>query len=172
MEKLSRGRPKRQQSHGASLMQINVFAIGRRMPGWVEQACADYSKRLPKRWQFNVRELAQAQGATGELIMAKEAGALMNVIPEKSHVVALDNRGKAWSTEELASQLDRWQTLGKNISLVIGGADGLHESVRQRADQQWSLSALTFPHPLVRIILLEQLYRAQSLLDNHPYHRA
>lgn len=153
-------------------MHVSVFAVGRKMPAWVEQACADYSKRLPSRWQFKVRELAQAQGATSELIMAKEADALMGAIPEKSHVVALDNRGKAWSTEELALQLGRWQTLGKNISLVIGGADGLHDSIGQRADQQWSLSALTFPHPLVRVILVEQLYRAQSLLDNHPYHRA
>ena len=149
-----------------------MFAIGRKMPDWVEQACADYSKRLPSRWQFKVRELAQAQGSTAELIMVKEADALMKAIPEKSYVIALDNRGKGWSTRELASQLGRWQTLGRNISLVIGGADGLHDSVRQRADQQWSLSALTFPHPLVRIILVEQLYRAQSLLDNHPYHRA
>lgn len=153
-------------------MKISVFAIGRRMPGWVEHACADYSKRLPSRWQFKVRELAQAQGANAELIMAKEADLLSGAIPEKSHVVVLDNRGKAWSTEDLALQLDRWQSLGKNISLVIGGADGLHDSIRQRADQQWSLSPLTFPHPLVRVILTEQLYRAQSLLDNHPYHRA
>ena len=153
-------------------MQISVFAIGRRMPAWVEQGCKDYSKRLPSRWQFRVRELAQAQAANAELIKAKEADALLGAIPEKSHLVALDNLGKAWSTEDLALQLDRWQSLGKNISLVIGGADGLHESIRQRADQQWSLSALTFPHPLVRVILIEQLYRAQSLLDNHPYHRA
>ncbi len=153
-------------------MQVCVFAIGRKMPGWVDQACADYSKRLPARWKFTVREFAQGQGDNSELIMAKEAGVLLDAIPDKSHLVALDNLGKAWSTDDLSEQLNGWQELGRNISLVVGGADGLHESVRERADQQWSLSPLTFPHPLVRVILVEQLYRAQSLLDNHPYHRA
>ena len=104
--------------------------------------------------------------------MAREAEALLAAIPEKAHVIALDNRGASWSTEQVAEQLERWQELGKSLVLLIGGADGLHPSVRQRADQMWSLSALTFPHPLVRVVLAEQLYRAQSLLDNHPYHRA
>ncbi len=142
------------------------------MPQWVQDGAKDYTKRLPSRWKFTVRELAQAQGDGSDIIMAKEAGALLDAIPAKSHVIALDNRGVSWSTEQLASQLSGWQALGKNISLVIGGADGLHDSVRERADQQWCLSALTFPHPLVRVILVEQLYRAQSLLANHPYHRA
>ena len=142
------------------------------MPVWVQHACADYVKRMPRRWQFSFREFGQAQGSSSEVIMAREADVLLNAMPEKSHVVALDNRGKAWSTEQLSQQLGSWQALGKNIVLVVGGADGLHSTVKQRADQQWSLSPLTFPHPLVRIILAEQLYRAQTLLDNHPYHRA
>lgn len=153
-------------------MQISVFAIGRKMPDWVENASRDYVKRLPGRWKFKVRELAPAQGPNSDVVMAKEASALLDAIPEKSHVIALDNRGTAWSTEQLADQLRGWQELGKNIVLVIGGADGLHKTVRERADQQWSLSPLTFPHPLVRVIVIEQLYRGQSLLDNHPYHRA
>lgn len=142
------------------------------MPRWVEDASADYAKRLPGRWQYRVREFAQAQVDNCEVAMAREAAALCKAIPEKSHVIALDNLGKHWSTEQLATQLKNWQSLGKNLVFLIGGPDGLHTSCRERADQLWSLSPLTFPHPLVRVILVEQLYRAQSLLDNHPYHRA
>ena len=142
------------------------------MPGWVQQASDDYSKRLPKRWQFQVREFQQAQGDSSDIIMSREADALLAVIPDKAHVIALDNRGSSWSTEQVAARLETWQELGKNLILLIGGADGLHPRCRERADQLWSLSPLTFPHPLVRVILVEQLYRAQSLLDKHPYHRA
>ena len=142
------------------------------MPGWVEQASTDYSKRLPNRWKFQVREFQQAQGDSSDIIMSREADALLSAIPDKAHVVALDNRGSSWSTEQVAAGLESWQELGKNLILLIGGADGLHPRCRERADQLWSLSPLTFPHPLVRVILVEQLYRAQSLLDKHPYHRA
>ena len=153
-------------------MQISVYAVGRKMPAWVNQASDDYIKRMPRRWQFQVREFAQAQGDSKDVIMAREAEALLSAIPDKAHVIALDNRGASWSTEQVAQQLERWQELGKSLIVLIGGADGLHPSVRERADQMWSLSPLTFPHPLVRVVLAEQLYRAQSLLDNHPYHRA
>lgn len=142
------------------------------MPEWVESASRDYIKRLPARWKFTVREFTQAQGPNSDVVMAKEANRLLDAIPDKSYVIALDNRGSAWSTEKLADQLRGWQELGKNIVLIIGGAEGLHSTIRERADQQWCLSPLTFPHPLVRVIVIEQLYRGQSLLDNHPYHRA
>lgn len=153
-------------------MQISVFAVGRKMPAWVQKASEDYTKRMPRRWQFTVREFAQAQGDSSDLIMAREADALLSAIPEKAHVIALDNRGSAWSTEQVSKQLESWQELGKSLIFIIGGADGLHPRVRGRANQMWSLSNLTYPHPLVRVVLAEQLYRAQSLLDNHPYHRA
>lgn len=142
------------------------------MPDWVDNASRDYVKRLPGRWKFTLREFVQAQGPNREVVMAREADLLLDAIPDKAHVVVLDNRGKPWSTEQLANQMSRWQEIGKNIVFIIGGAEGLHARVRERADQQWSLSSLTFPHPLVRVILIEQLYRSQSLLDNHPYHRA
>lgn len=153
-------------------MQISVFAVGRKMPGWVQQACPEYARRFPRRWQFQIREFPQVQADNSELIMAREADILLAAIPEKSHVIALDNRGVSWSTKQLAEQLERWQEQAKPLVLLIGGADGLHARCRERADQLWSLSPLTFPHPLVRVIVLEQLYRAQSMLDNHPYHRA
>lgn len=153
-------------------MQVSVFAVGKKMPGWVQQACAEYTKRMPRRWQFQVREFAQAQSDNSEVTMAREADLLLAAIDDKAHVIALDNRGKDWSTQAVSEQLASWQELGKPLIFLIGGADGLHPRCRERANQLWSLSALTFPHPLVRIVLVEQLYRAQSLLDNHPYHRA
>ena len=153
-------------------MQISVYAVGRKMPAWVQQASNDYVKRMPRRWQFVVREFPQAQGDTSDIIMAKEADLVLDAIADKAHVIALDNRGKSWSTEQVATQLSSWQELGKSLIFLIGGADGLHPRCRERADQMWSLSPLTYPHPLVRVVLVEQLYRAQSLLDNHPYHRA
>ena len=153
-------------------MQISVFAVGRKMPAWVRQASSDYTKRMPRRWQFEWREFAQAQGDSSEVNMSKEADIILAAIPEKAHVIALDNRGHSWTTEQVSEQLERWQALGKSLVFLIGGADGLHERCRDRANQQWSLSPLVFPHPLVRVVLAEQLYRAQSLLDNHPYHRA
>jgi len=141
------------------------------MPSWVQQACTDYTRRMPKRWQFKVREFAQAQGENSDITMSKEADILLAAISDKAHVVALDNRGADWSTAAVSGQLEFWQELGKPVIFLIGGADGLHPRCRERANQMWSLSALTFPHPLVRVVLVEQLYRAQSLLDNHPYHR-
>lgn len=142
------------------------------MPAWVNQASSDYIKRMPRRWQYQLREFPQAQGDSAEVIMSREGDALMAAIPDRAHVIALDNRGSSWSTEQVAAQLENWQTLGKSLVLLIGGADGLDPRCRARADQMWSLSPLTFPHPLVRVVLAEQLYRAQSILDNHPYHRA
>jgi len=153
-------------------VHVSVFAVGKKMPAWVHDASKDYMKRLPRRWRFSVREFAQAQEQNSELTMAKEAANICAAIPDRAHVVALDNLGQQWSTEQVSGQLSYWQSLGQDIIFLIGGADGLHQRCRDRADQIWSLSALTYPHPLVRVILVEQLYRAQSLLDHHPYHRA
>ena len=100
-------------------MQISVYAVGRKMPAWVQQASTDYVKRMPRRWQFTVREFPQAQGDTSDIIMAKEADALLDAIPEKAHVIALDNRGNSWSTEQVASQLASWQELGKSLVFLI-----------------------------------------------------
>ena len=141
------------------------------MPAWVDQASAEYVKRYPRRWRFAVREFAQGRGGSAQQVMSTEADSLLAAIPVKAHVIALDGRGTCWSTEQLAQQLAQWQANAKDAVFVIGGAEGLHDRCRDRADQLWCLSALTFPHPLVRVILAEQLYRAYSLLENHPYHR-
>jgi len=152
-------------------MSVSLLSIGKRMPVWVNEACNDYQKRLPKQWQFQIQELAQSRADTAELRMAAEAKTLLSAVPDKAHLVALDNRGKTLSTQKLSAQLQKWLELGKPIQFLIGGPDGLHNDCRDRSDELISLSELTYPHPLVRVIWLEQLYRAQSILNNHPYHR-
>ena len=142
------------------------------MPSWVEAGIADYSKRLPGQWRFQFKEIAQSQSSDPVTEMAAEARLLLAGVNDKHHVIALDPRGTSWNTEQLSDQLSRWQGLGKSLVFLIGGPHGLHSTCSERADQLMSLSALTFPHPLVRVLLVEQLYRAHTLLTNHPYHRA
>lgn len=153
-------------------MNVALLSIGKRMPDWVTLGCNEYSKRLPSQWRFQMREFAQARADTAELRMASESKTLLDAIDQKSHLVALDNRGALWSTEQLSKQLQGWLEIGKPLNFVIGGPDGLHDDIRARANQMVSLSPLTYPHPMVRVIWLEQLYRAHSLSSNHPYHRA
>ena len=153
-------------------MQTTLFAVGRRMPAWVTSGTEEYTRRYPRHWSFRLREIAPASEQSADLARARDADALLGQVAQKMHLVALDAGGTLWSTEALAGQLEQWQALGKPLGLCIGGADGLHERVRQRADQLWSLSPLTLPHPLVRVVVAEQLYRAHSLLVKHPYHRA
>lgn len=155
-------------------MQIHLISVGNRMPGWVKTGYDDYAKRLPRECELLLREIQPGQrGKNCDLTrLVKEEGDRMNAaIPAGSHVVALDVTGKTWTTPELSVSLKRWRESGKHISLLVGGPDGLADSVKSRAEEYWSLSKLTFPHPLVRVIVAEQLYRAWSILNNHPYHR-
>jgi len=160
-------------------MRLTLCAVGRKMPAWVTAGAGDYAKRLPASWSFEVREVPQASGGDVVGRTAREGDALLAALERAgahrrtaAHVVALDERGKAHTTAALAGRLEHWQALGRDIVLLVGGADGLHADVLARADERWSLSPLTFPHPLVRIVVIEQLYRAHSLLAGHPYHRA
>ncbi len=144
------------------------------MPGWVKQGYDEYAKRLPRECELSLREVAPGQrGKNCDVarIVRDEGERILAAIPANSHVVALDLTGKACSTPELAQSLQRWQEGGKPVALLVGGPDGLADSVRQKAAEFLSLSLLTFPHPLVRIIVAEQLYRAWSIQHNHPYHR-
>ena len=156
-------------------MRLSVAAVGRRMPRWVSEGAEEYARRLPARWRFAVREVAPANAGDVAGRTAREGDALLAAAASASsgepYLVALDERGRAHTTRELAARLERWQTLGRDVVLLVGGADGLHERVAARADERWSLSPLTFPHPLVRVIVAEQLYRAHTLLSGHPYHR-
>lgn len=144
------------------------------MPDWVESAWTEYHKRLPR--EFKVELIALAPGSRGksssvEKAKAEEAERILAVIEPSDYVVALEVLGKSWSTEQLAQKLDSWQMDGKTVCLLVGGPDGLAAECVARAQTCWSLSALTLPHPLVRVVLIEQLYRAVSILSNHPYHK-
>jgi 23S rRNA (pseudouridine1915-N3)-methyltransferase len=152
-------------------MRAFLIAVGERMPAWVQQGFAEYVKRLSRELPLELVEVS-AKSRDPARAMAEEGAALLAAVPKGAHVVALDGRGEAWSSEELAQQFARWRMQGKDLAFLIGGADGFAPAVLDRADQRWSLGSMTLPHPLVRIVVAEQLYRAASLLANHPYHRA
>ena len=155
-------------------MKIAVLAMGTKMPAWVQQGCAEYIKRLPKEFAFEIKELGLAvrsKTTSTESVINAESDKLMDAVPTGYRAIVLDKGGKAWSTEQLAEQLSNWQMQGQSLAFLIGGPDGLSQACVRQADSVWSLSALTLPHPLVRIVLVEQLYRAWSLLNHHPYHK-
>ena len=155
-------------------MRISVLAVGTKMPKWVEQGVGEYLKRLPPEIKLEIKEISlgkRGKGADIQRAISQEGQQMIAAIPDRDHVVALEVKGKPWTTEQLAEQLQGWQLQGDNISLLVGGPDGLAQECRQRASQQWSLSPLTLPHPVVRIVLAEQLYRAWTINHHHPYHR-
>jgi 23S rRNA (pseudouridine1915-N3)-methyltransferase len=145
------------------------------MPAWVEDAVDEYRRRLPEQIRLEIRELPLAdrgRDSKPTAALVSEGQAIRKAIPARDRVIALDVEGRRWSTEQLAGQLDRWQMSGLNYSLLIGGPDGLEPGLLAEADTRWSLSPLTLPHPLVRVVVVEQLYRAWTITANHPYHRA
>lgn len=155
-------------------MRIHLLAIGTKMPGWVNQGTHEYTSRMPPQCGLLVREIAagkRTKNSDLQRIRQEEGEKLLAAVPDGSLVVTLDVQGTAWSTEQLARQLDKWMMSGRDVSLLVGGPEGLSSACLQRAEQSWSLSPLTFPHPLVRIVVAEQLFRAWSILTNHPYHR-
>jgi 23S rRNA (pseudouridine1915-N3)-methyltransferase len=155
-------------------MKLNLLAVGTKMPAWVSEGYQEYAKRLPRECSLHLQEIAPAKrGKSGSATqwIKEESERLLASIPDNHHVIALDVKGKSWTTEQLASQLENWQADGRDVTLLIGGPDGMSDECLQRADQRWSLSALTLPHPLVRIVMAEQLYRAWTVTQNHPYHR-
>lgn len=153
---------------------IRLLAIGTKMPEWVEEGYQEYAKRFLSSCQLELVEIpAEKRTKNSDIkrIMQREGEKLLAAIKPNHYVVVLDVKGKSFSTEKLAEQLQQWQRHGQNIDILIGGPDGLSAEVLQKADWTWSLSPLTLPHPLVRIVVAEQLYRALSILQNHPYHR-
>ncbi len=156
-------------------MKISLIAVGKKMPAWVTEGYNEYAKRMPRECLLELVEIeAEKRGKSGSSRrwMEQEGKRMLAAIPKGDRVIALDVRGMHWSTEKLASQMEGWMHAGSGVSLLVGGPDGLAPDCLQRADQRWSLSSLTMPHPLVRIVLAEQLYRAWSVVNNHPYHRA
>ncbi len=154
-------------------MQIQLIAVGTRMPAWVESGFDDYAKRLPREWRFRLREIPlRHRGKTGDSRrLVEEEGRQMLAALGKARGIALDSRGTQWDTEELADKLGGWLQEGRDLGFLIGGPEGLAPACLQRAEIHWSLSRLTFPHPLVRILVVEQIYRAWTLMQGHPYHR-
>ncbi len=153
-------------------MRIHVFSITRRPPGWAAQACAEYTARLGPGLELRLRDFAPKTGATVAERCEREAATMLRAVPSGAPLVALDERGEAWSTTELAERLRRWRESLREIVFALGGADGHGTSLRAAAQATWSLSRLTLPHALARVVVVEQIYRAWSLLHNHPYHRA
>jgi len=144
------------------------------MPAWVCSGYEEYAKRLNKDVTIKLIEVAaskRSKASSAEKYKTEESVRIKKVLPKGAYVVVLDVKGKQLSTEKLAMQLERWQHIGKEINLIVGGPDGLAEDILLMANESWSLSALTFPHPIVRVIVAEQVYRAWSLNNNHPYHR-
>ncbi|MEH6617752.1 MAG: 23S rRNA (pseudouridine(1915)-N(3))-methyltransferase RlmH [Porticoccus sp.] len=155
-------------------MRLRIIAVGTKMPDWVSAGCNEYLKRLPSELNLEIVELPLGQRGKGADInraIVREGEAMLKAIGEHDHVIALDVLGKPWSTEQLAGKLQQWQLSGDNFSLLVGGPDGLAPECLKRAHSKWSLSALTLPHPLVRILLVEQIYRAGTINSGHPYHR-
>lgn len=155
-------------------MIIRILAIGTKMPSWVMEGYQDYAKRFTSGCSLELYEIpAEKRSKNADIprIIEREGEKLLAMIKPNHYVIALDVKGHAWNTEQLATELKHWQTEGRHVDLLIGGPDGLSQACLQKAHSKWSLSPLTLPHPLVRIILAEQLYRAVSILQNHPYHR-
>lgn len=155
-------------------MQIHLVAVGNRMPTWVTEGFQDYAKRLPRECELVLREIAPGKrGKNADLarIREEEGERILASLSRDDQVIALEVGGKPWDTVQLSNQVKNWMRDGRRIALMVGGPEGLSDACRARANQLWSLSPLTLPHPIVRIIVAEQIYRAWSLLNNHPYHR-
>ena len=155
-------------------MRLMVVAVGLRVPTWAQTAWDDYAKRFPPELKLELKAIKtepRAGGKTAAQLMAAERQRIEAAIPKGTHTVVLDERGTALTTQALASRLGDWQGLGGDVALVIGGPDGLDPELRRSAQERVRLSDLTLPHAMVRVLLVEQLYRAWSVNAGHPYHR-
>jgi len=159
-------------------MQLVIIAVGHKMPGWIETGFAEYAKRMPPELRIELREVkpeTRSSSNNAATVMQREAARIESVLaslPRQCRIVALDERGRDLSTMQLAEQLTGWQREGGDVAFLIGGADGLDPALKARAQMLLRLSSLTMPHGMVRVLLAEQLYRAWSVTQNHPYHRA
>jgi 23S rRNA (pseudouridine1915-N3)-methyltransferase len=155
-------------------VRLNIVAIGQRMPSWVNSGLTEYSKRFPRGFGLNLREvpaIKRSRSADIDSIRQREGEALLAAAPASSYLVALDEHGNQWSTAELSRHMAEWMNTSRDVTFLIGGPDGLSAACRDRSQACWSLGKLTLPHPLVRVVLAEQLYRAWTITQNHPYHR-
>lgn len=155
-------------------MRITLIAVGNKMPAWIAQGFSEYARRFPRDLSFDLIEITPGKrGKNADIarILEKEGEQTMAAVPKGSRIVTLEVEGKPWTTPQLAQQLERWQMDGRDVALLVGGPEGLAPQCIQASEQKWSLSPLTLPHPMVRIMVAESLYRAWSINNNHPYHR-
>lgn len=155
-------------------MQLSVVSVGVRLPTWINQGVAEYQKRLPAELKVELKEVLPVKRSKTQSVakvQKLEAERIESAIPAGSLMIVLDERGKSKSTQMLSEELKSWMQEGQSVCFIIGGADGINDDIKGRARQSWSLSAMTLPHGLARVLLMEQLYRAWSILNNHPYHR-
>ncbi|WP_252178395.1 23S rRNA (pseudouridine(1915)-N(3))-methyltransferase RlmH [Endozoicomonas sp. 4G] len=155
-------------------MRVRLISVGSKMPAWVDDGYREYSRRLGSDLRLDLVEIPlnrRSKGADVSRLQEKEAGQMLAAAGQGDLIVTMEIKGKPWSTEKLADNMGEWMHSGRNVSLMVGGPEGLHPSVMAQADLRWSLSPLTLPHPLVRVVLAEQVYRAWSILKNHPYHK-
>jgi 23S rRNA (pseudouridine1915-N3)-methyltransferase len=155
-------------------MIIRIVAAGTRPPAWISDGYNEYARRMRGGCRLELIEIPiekRSKSSNTASVLAKEGARMLAAIPQGAYVVALELTGQAWSTSTLAAQIEKWQANHPQVCLIVGGPDGISEACLDRANQKWSLSNLTFPHMLVRILLAEQLYRAWSYSKGHPYHR-
>ena len=155
-------------------MKLQILAVGHKMPGWIASGFDEYAKRMPPELRIELREIKpepRTGSRTAQSVMAAERLRIEAALPKSARIVALDERGQDWTTMQLAAALPGWQQEGRDVSFVIGGADGLAPELKARAELMLRVSSLTLPHGMVRVLLAEQLYRAWSITQNHPYHR-
>lgn len=155
-------------------MRIRLIAVGQKMPDWVSSGYQLYAKRMPADCQLELVEIAAGKrGKNADIarILRQEGEAMLAAVGKSDRIVTLEVTGKSWTTPQLAQRLEQWLMDGRDVSLLVGGPEGLAPECVQAAEERWSLSPLTLPHPLVRVLLAESLYRAWSVTANHPYHR-
>lgn len=155
------------------MLKVELIAVGTRSPAWVSEAVEEYSRRM-KDCTFSIREIRPADRRKPRGVdawKAEEAALILNALVAGARVIAMDLSGRHWSTEQLAGKIENWKLEASHLQFLVGGPDGLDAACLSRADEVWSLSHLTFPHQLVRVILAEQIYRALSFIANHPYHK-
>jgi len=155
-------------------MRLTVVAVGTRMPDWADAAFEEFARRMPRELPLELKEIKaepRGGGKPAEALLAAEAGRIRAALPVRCRLVALDERGADLSTQQLAGRLRQWMKTGDDVAFVIGGPDGLAPELKAAAAETLRLSSLTLPHALARVVLAEALYRATSLLKNHPYHR-
>ena len=156
------------------MIKLTIITVGKKVPAWIQAGYQEYYKRLPRELNLRLVEIPSARrfkNASIDKLLQQEAKTLLREIPKNTRIILLDERGKKQTTLRLSNELRVWIDTGQDYCFIIGGADGVHGTVFDAADERWSLSDYTLPHALVRVFLIEQIYRAWCILTNHPYHR-